>query len=115
MPLPRNRLRLRRLNTPWQRLLGLMLRRYPPGPRSGVWLRPCWAVHTFGMRYPIDVAFIDSRGKVLKFVTLPPWCAAICVGAASVIETRVGCVDTKHSPICYVEAAIQHATDCNIR
>ena len=29
-------------------------------------LSPCNSVHTFGMKQPIDIAFIDTRGCVLK-------------------------------------------------
>jgi hypothetical protein len=29
-------------------------------------LRPCRQVHTFGMRFPIDVAFCDRDGRVLR-------------------------------------------------
>ena len=35
-------------------------------------LRPCRQVHTFGMRFPIDVAFCDRTGTVLHLSTLPP-------------------------------------------
>ena len=31
-------------------------------------LRPCRNVHTIGMRYPIDVAFLDKEDIVLKVV-----------------------------------------------
>lgn len=30
------------------------------------------SVHTFGMRFPIDVAFCDRDGVVVRIVTLPP-------------------------------------------
>jgi uncharacterized membrane protein (UPF0127 family) len=29
-------------------------------------LRPCRQVHTFGMRFPIDVAFCDRDGRVVR-------------------------------------------------
>lgn len=29
-------------------------------------LIPCRDIHTFGMRYPLDVAFISKEGKVLE-------------------------------------------------
>jgi uncharacterized membrane protein (UPF0127 family) len=32
---------------------------------QALWLEPCNAVHTFGMRFPIDVVFIDDRNRVL--------------------------------------------------
>jgi uncharacterized protein len=35
-------------------------------------LRPCRQVHTFGMRFPIDVAFCDRQGFVLHVSTLEP-------------------------------------------
>ncbi len=31
------------------------------------------SVHTIGMRFPIDVAFLDSELAVLGVVHLPPW------------------------------------------
>jgi uncharacterized protein len=36
-------------------------------------LRPCRQIHTLGMRFPIDVAFCDRAGFVLRTVTVPPW------------------------------------------
>jgi uncharacterized membrane protein (UPF0127 family) len=36
--------------------------------RDGMFLSPCRNVHTFGMRYPIDVAFLDVEDVVLKVV-----------------------------------------------
>jgi uncharacterized membrane protein (UPF0127 family) len=35
-------------------------------------IRSCRWVHTFGMRFPIDVAFVDSGGVVVKIVRMPP-------------------------------------------
>jgi len=35
-------------------------------------LRPCRQVHTFGMRFPLDVAFCDRDGFVLHTTTLVP-------------------------------------------
>ncbi len=40
---------------------------------DGVMVLPrCRNVHTFGMRFPIDVAFCDRDGVVIRTVTLPP-------------------------------------------
>jgi uncharacterized membrane protein (UPF0127 family) len=36
-------------------------------------LRPARSVHTFGMRFPIDVAFLDRDLVVLRTVRMPPW------------------------------------------
>jgi uncharacterized membrane protein (UPF0127 family) len=35
-------------------------------------IQSCRWVHTFGMRFPIDVAFVDDGGVVLKIVRMPP-------------------------------------------
>jgi uncharacterized membrane protein (UPF0127 family) len=35
-------------------------------------LRPCRQVHTFGMKFPIDVAFCDRYGFVLHAVNMAP-------------------------------------------
>lgn len=48
----------------WSRLRGL-LGRGPLGPGEALMLVPCRAVHMFGMRYPLDVAFLDERGGVV--------------------------------------------------
>src|SRR3954454_22008295 len=39
---------------------------------GALWLGPCSSVHCVGMRYPIDVALVDRRGRVRKVATLPP-------------------------------------------
>jgi uncharacterized membrane protein (UPF0127 family) len=40
---------------------------------EGLWIVPCRSVHTLGMRYPIDVAFLDARGIVVGVLEgLPP-------------------------------------------
>ena len=31
---------------------------------EGLWIVPCRSVQTLGMRYPIDVAFLDARGAL---------------------------------------------------
>lgn len=35
---------------------------------EGLWISPCRQVHTFGMRFPIDVVFLDRDSKVLHTV-----------------------------------------------
>lgn len=54
-------------------------------------LRPCRSVHTFGMRFAIDVAFCDPDLVVLRTVTLArnrP--GAMAWRAASVLEAETG-------------------------
>ena len=47
-----------------RRLRG-MLGRPAPGPDEGLLLLPCRAVHMMGMRYALDVAFLDREGRVV--------------------------------------------------
>jgi len=34
----------------------------------GLWIKPCQSVHTFWMRFPIDVLFLDKNGVVIHFI-----------------------------------------------
>lgn len=41
---------------------------------SALVLKPCQSVHTFFMRFPIDVAFVDSKNSIIKtYNNLKPW------------------------------------------
>ena len=54
-------------------------------------LKPCRQVHTLGMRIPIDVAFCNRDGVVLRTVTLPPWRVSRLVWRSGfVIEAAAG-------------------------
>jgi uncharacterized protein len=72
------------------RLLGLaLLRRIPSG--HALLIPDCRSVHTFGMRCPIDVAFLDERGRAIRVVrALPPWRVLACRDAFAVIEAPAG-------------------------
>jgi uncharacterized membrane protein (UPF0127 family) len=47
----------------WSRARGLLGKRLGEG--EGLLIRPCRAVHMFGMSYPIDVAFLDAGSRVV--------------------------------------------------
>jgi uncharacterized protein len=49
----------------WERARGL-LGREPLGPQEAMLLEPCWLVHTFGMAYALDLAFVDAAGRIRK-------------------------------------------------
>jgi len=54
-------------------------------------LQPAKSVHTFGMRFPIDVAFVDKNLVVLRTVTMARWRPGMPVWKAhGVIEARAG-------------------------
>nr|WP_239471437.1 DUF192 domain-containing protein [Olsenella profusa] len=81
---PESPLLLRVLGSWAERLRGLI----GTGPDAeGVLLVRCASIHTFGMRYPIDVAFVGERGEVLRVCrSLGPRGGASCHGARCVIE-----------------------------
>lgn len=57
-------------------------------------LRPCRQVHSFGMHFPIDVAFCDRDGFVLHVATLAPRRVSRPVPRAYfAIEANAGCFD----------------------
>jgi len=47
------------------RLIGL-LGTTKPDPSRGLYIIPCSGIHTFGMKYPIDILFLDKNGCVIK-------------------------------------------------
>jgi uncharacterized membrane protein (UPF0127 family) len=54
-------------------------------------ITPCFAVHTVGMRFAIDVVFVDGTGIVKKIVRdLAPWRLAGSASARTVIEFAAG-------------------------
>ena len=54
-------------------------------------LAPCSGIHTFFMRFALDVVFVSRDGEVLKVRRhLRPWRLAICPGALAVVEFAAG-------------------------
>jgi uncharacterized protein len=72
------------------RLLGLaLLRELPPG--HALLIPHCRSVHTFGMRFRLDVVFLDENGRVLRVAhDTPPRRLLFSGGAFAVLETRAG-------------------------
>ena len=61
------------------------------GKASAMLLAPCAAVHTAGMRFALDVVFVDRQGYAVKVVrNLRPWRIAIAAAARVVIEMPAG-------------------------
>lgn len=63
-------------DTLWARMVGLLGRR-SLAPGQALWIEPCNSVHTFFMRFAIDVVFLDASGLVLKiYEGMAPWRAS---------------------------------------
>jgi len=72
------------------RMRGLLGRRSLPAG-EGLLIRPAPSVHTFFMRFPIDVVFLSRAGEVLKVsADVGPWRARSCRGAYAVLELAAG-------------------------
>ena len=57
-------------------------------------IAPTNAIHTFFMRFAIDVAFMSRDGRVLKVrAGMPPWRIAAAWGGYAVVELASGALD----------------------
>ncbi len=71
-----------------ERMKGLIGRRSLDG---AIWLEPATGVHTMFMRIPIEVAFLDAHGNVLRVVRMRRWHTGISMRRArAVVESAVG-------------------------
>lgn len=58
---------------------------------EGLWINPCESVHTFFMKFPIDLVYIDKDKKVRKVRhAVPAWRLSACLSARSIIELPAG-------------------------
>jgi uncharacterized protein len=63
------------------------------GPGEGLWIVPCESVHTFFMKFPIDLVYLDRGRKVRKVRhAVPAWRLSACLAAHSVLELPAGTV-----------------------
>jgi uncharacterized protein len=61
---------------------------------QGLWIVPCEAVHTCGMRFPIDVLYLDRKKRVRKLRrAMAPWRFSLCFLAHSVLELPAGVIE----------------------
>lgn len=63
-------------------------------PDEGLWIEPCSAIHTVGMRVAIDVIFLDRVRRVVALhQVVPPFRFALaCRGASCAIELGAGAI-----------------------
>jgi uncharacterized protein len=72
------------------RLRGLAWRDRSQAP-PGLLIPRCSSVHTFGMRFDLDVYFLDRSGRVLSLRRgVPPRRVLWCRGASAVLEIPAG-------------------------
>jgi uncharacterized membrane protein (UPF0127 family) len=68
---------------------------------EALWIKPCMSVHTFFMRFPIDVVFLNNKNKVIAIrKNLKPnritW---LYPRAASVLELPAGTIEATETKV----------------
>lgn len=62
---------------------------------QGLWIVPCEAIHTFRMKFAIDVLFLDRKRRVLKLRSeMGKSRISMCLSAHSVMELPSGTIQT---------------------
>ena len=64
-------------------------------PGQGLWIVPCSAVHSFWMKFPIDLVYLDRKKRVRKVRRkMVPWRMSGCLLAHSILELPVGVIES---------------------
>jgi len=67
-------------------------------PGTGLWIAPCESVHSFGMKFAIDLVYLDRKKKVRKIrKKMVPWRMSACLSAHSVLELPVGVIEASRT------------------
>lgn len=65
------------------------------GSGEGLWIKPSEGVHTFGMKFAIDVVFVSKKGVVLKLrPNMVKRRISFCLRGHSVVELPVGVIES---------------------
>jgi uncharacterized protein len=60
---------------------------------GGLWIIPCESVHTFFMKFPIDLVYLDKKNRVRKVRnSVPAWRLSVCLSAHSILELPAGTI-----------------------
>jgi uncharacterized protein len=60
-------------------------------PGQGLWIVPCESVHSFFMKFAIDLVYLDRNKKVRKVRhRMVPWRVSACLSAHSILELPAG-------------------------
>jgi uncharacterized membrane protein (UPF0127 family) len=70
-----------------------LLGRHTLAAGEGLWIAPCESIHTCGMKFPIDVIYLDRKNRVRKTrASVAPWRLSMCFLAQSVLELPAGTI-----------------------
>ena len=63
-------------------------------PGQGLWIVPCEGVHTWFMKFAIDVVFLNKKRQVVKLrKSMGRWRMAMSLRAHSVLELPAGTLE----------------------
>ena len=78
---------------------------------EGLWITPCESVHTFFMRFAIDLLYLDKAKRVRKLRHgVRPWRVSLCLSAHSVLELPAGTLAETGTEVWYqveIRAAVE--------
>lgn len=99
------------------RMRGL-IGRPEPGAGESLWIKPCRGIHTIGMKFPIDVLFLDAKNTVVRIrENIPPnRCSAMAFRARTVLELPAGIVSVTNTrvgdTICFRKSREEDDRNC---
>ena len=77
-----------------------LLKRDGLGHGEGLWIVPCEAIHTFFMRFPIDVVFLNKDKRVTKLVSrMKSSRLSLSWRARSVVELPGGVIEQTRTEV----------------
>ncbi|HUB30967.1 MAG TPA: DUF192 domain-containing protein [Terracidiphilus sp.] len=69
-------------------------------PGEALWIVPCESVHTFGMKFAIDLVYLDRHLRIRKIRrNVPPWRISVCLTAHSVVELPAGTIHPRNAEV----------------
>jgi uncharacterized membrane protein (UPF0127 family) len=81
-------------NSLFKRMKGLLGKKYMLNGEA-LWIKPCLSVHTFGMKFPVDVAFLNKRNQVIATIRnlQPNRLTKLYLKSSSVLELPAGVLE----------------------
>ena len=92
--------KVRKADNFFTRLVGL-LKRTNLGPEEALWLMPSRGIHTIGMKFPIDIVFLNKSHNVVGLMSgLAPYrVSAVHFNGYSVLELPNGTIKKSRTEI----------------
>ena len=82
------------------RMKGLLGKKELP-TGDALWIKPCFSVHTFFMKFPIDVLFLNKQNQVIAAISnlTPNRLSRLYPQSCSVLELPIGTIDASNTAI----------------